>query len=84
MMSDYQEASEIQEWNTKDLSLAGASKRPQMSDKPEPLWATWHDNSMDATDMYLSEIGWSQLLSEDKEKATAHCVQKGNVMAGVG
>jgi len=35
----------------------------------------------DATDMYLSEIGRSQLLSADEEKALARRVQKGDAAA---
>jgi RNA polymerase nonessential primary-like sigma factor len=81
MMSDYQDVAEVQDWNSNESSSAGAAKRPQSSKNPEPVRAPRRATSTDPTDMYLSEIGRSQLLSADEEKTLARRVQKGDAAA---
>jgi RNA polymerase nonessential primary-like sigma factor len=84
-MSDYQQAetqqAQSQDWGANEMSFVGKTKTKSDDERPAPARASRRAVSSDPTDLYLSEIGRSQLLSADEEKALARKVQKGDAAA---
>ena len=79
-MSDYQQA-ESRDWDSSELNFV-ATVTPETKERTAaPARASRRSASSDPTDLYLSEIGRSALLSADEEKALARRVQKGDAAA---
>jgi RNA polymerase nonessential primary-like sigma factor len=81
-MSEYQEVAEVAQWQQDDAAFATRTTGKDDDGKDAvPGRAARRAVSTDPTDIYLSEIGRSQLLSADEEKALARKVQKGDAAA---
>ncbi len=78
MYTETQATEELNDW----VRMESVDEKTDAKTKaPVPKRAARHREVGDATDMYLSEIGRSQLLTADEEKTLARRVQKGDAAA---
>ncbi len=81
-MSDYLDVAERSAWQEQSMGFASViTSETEAPAQTAPARAPRRAVSTDPTDMYLAEIGRSQLLTADEEKALARRVQKGDAAA---